>query len=177
MAYIHQHGIIHRNLNIDNIMLDLNYNVKLINFAQAKIVECLLGPETYSISSMTKNIGSMLFMSPEMMNDDEDGTYDYKTDVYSFGMVLYFIFEEKFPKYTLSDKAKRKPFPIPDESPLMSNSCINIISKCLPLDPKDRPSFKEILEEIRSISYSLANGIDQSLIAKRDQELKKFDNY
>lgn len=69
----------------------------------------------------------------------------------------------------LNDKGKRKQFPIPYESLLMTKSCLSIISKGLSQDQKDRPSFKEILNEIRSISYSLTNGIDQ--------KLRKIDNY
>lgn len=59
----------------------------------------------------------------------------------------------------LNDKGKRKQFPIPYESLLMTKSYLSMISI----------SFKEILNEIKSISYSITNGIDQ--------KLRKIDNY
>ena len=173
MAYLHDKGIIHRNFDIDSVMLDSDFNSKIINFGQAKIIECLSDQTTFA-ESMTKNIGSIFFMSPEMMNDDD--VYDSKTDVYSFGMVLFYIFSGRLPKYSLKEKSNRKLVLVPSDSTLMSNFCLDLISKCLENDPNERPSFIQILKEIRKNSYSLTNDIDISVIQKRDRELTVIDH-
>ena len=174
MAFIHSKGMLHRNFNVDNIMLDSNYNSKIINFGEAKILECLSYQSSFAAESMTKNIGSMLYMSPEMMNDEDE--YDCKTDVYSFGMVLFYIFAGCLPKYSLKDKAMGKVVPIPNNSPLMSNFCLDLISRCLNNDPNERPTFIQILEEIRKNSYQLNNDSDLSILSKRDKDLSKIDH-
>lgn len=74
---------------------------------------------------MTKNIGDFIFMSPEMQNDDDE--YDIKTDVYSYGVIIYNFFTGKLPKFPPT-------FPLPSQS----------ISICC-IEPSERPSFDEIL--------------------------------
>lgn len=41
---------------------------------------------------------SFAYMSPEMLNED------YKTDVFSFGIILYYLFSGELPKQKFNDK-------------------------------------------------------------------------
>lgn len=163
--------MIHRDLKIDNIMLDSIQNVKLIDFGLVSINECLFTNYSLNSHSMTKGIGTLSFMSPEMLNEED---YDFKTDIYSFGVVLYFIFVGNLPKYSLKDKMSGKPIQLPKASNSISQFCISLISKCLQYNPKYHPSFEDILEEIRNNSYSLASGIDTCKISKRVNYLESF---
>ena len=86
LRYLHSKNMIYRDLKVSNIMLNSVYQVKLIDFGLVRINECLFGEEMMNTISMTKGIGDSLFMSPEMMREEE---YDNKTDVFSFGIVLY----------------------------------------------------------------------------------------
>lgn len=174
MKYLHSKNFIYRDLNIDNIMLDLNMNVKLINFGFAHMIEMLQGEEEISIYSMTKNVGSDAFMSPEMSNDDDN--YNSKTDVYSFGVVVYFIFVGKLPNQSFKEKMERKPVKLPMESTSISSICIDLLSRCLSINPKDRPSFNEILEFLRANKFMLSSDIDPTIISKRDKELESIES-
>lgn len=49
--------------------------------------------------------------------------------------------------------------------------CIKLIKKCIEKDPDDRPTFEEILKELRKNEYSLTSSIDKLVIHQRDIEL------
>ena len=67
---------------------------------------------------------------------------------------------------------KRKDVPPPNPSSSISKFCIDLILRCLSFDPETRPSFIEILNEVRSNSYSLASNVDQSFVSLRDQYIE-----
>lgn len=171
MSYIHQKGLIHRDLKVDNIMIDSQWNIKLIDFGLVSIDQFLNSNYSLIAKSMTKGVGTLAFMSPEMLNEED---YDEKTDVYSFGIVLFYIFFGNLPNYTMKDKMIGKPIRLPKPSAKISIFCLDLISKCTENDPSDRPSFNQILKIIRKNDYCLADDIDQSMISERDQELERI---
>lgn len=171
MIYLHKNKIIHRNLKIDNILLNCVFEAKIINFALIRINECLDDLYLSTSISMDKDSSNMIFMSPEMLNDEE---YDYPTDVYSFGIILYYIFVGSLPKQSLKDKLNGNEIPLPEASPSISQFCIDLISKCIRYNPTERPTFDDILKDLRDHSYKLASEIDQSIVSRRDIELNDY---
>lgn len=172
MFYIHKHNLIHRDLKAENIMLNDAFEVKLIDFGLIKIDE-MLSDYSFVDSTRTKGVGTFYYMSPEMLNEDD---YDSKTDVYSFGILLYYIFTGTILKIKLKDKLNGEPFELPNESENISKLCINLVYKCLEHKPSKRPSFKEILSEMREKSFQLAPDVDASIVDRRDKELTQFEN-
>lgn len=110
-------------------------------------------------------------MSPEMMKEED---YDNKTDVFSFGIVLYVIFFGNLPKQTMKEKAMGKAINIPEESSSISKCCIELMKICIADDPKERPSFEEILEFLRKCKFMLSPDVDPSIVEQRDKELEYF---
>lgn len=92
MSHIHSLGMIHRDLKLENIMLNSIFDSKIIDFG-------LVHAEDFSEtgSSLTRGIGTLAYMSPEMLNEE---TYDNKTDVYSYGIVLFSLFTGAFQSRT-----------------------------------------------------------------------------
>ena len=173
MKYLHSKNLIYRDLKIDNIMLNSVFQVKLIDFGLAKINEILLGDEFMSTYSVTKGVGSENFMSPEMINSDD---YDSKTDVYSFGFVLYYIFVGKLPEQNIKDIIAHKIIKLPKQSPSISQVCIDLMSKCLSFNPDERPSFEEIIQILLKSNFMLAFDVDPTIVSKRDEELELIIN-
>ena len=171
MNYLHKLGHIHRDLNADNIMLNSVFQVKIIDFGMAKINECLFDTETLNTVSMTKGIGAYEFMSPEMINEED---YDNKTDVYSFGIILYFLFVGSLPKQSIAEKAKSIPIKMPSPSNYISKFCIELIEECLSNNPEDRPSFEMIIEKLKNNSYGLASNVDKEIVSRRHHELNQL---
>lgn len=89
LAYLHQRGIVHRDIKLDNIVfLDYNhtesdYHIKIIDFGTA-----------ISVNSYNKKIaGTRYYMAPEALK----GQLHEKSDVWSVGIFLYIFFTGVFP--------------------------------------------------------------------------------
>ena len=174
MKYLHKRGMIHRDLKIENIMLNSVLETKLVDFGLVRINECVLNGYSFVDDSLTKGIGTFGYMSPEMLNEED---YDNKTDVYSFGVVLYYMFFGSIPKQSLKDKTTGKQIKVPSSpSSSVSQFCIDLITKCLSPDPANRPSFESILDEMRKNSFGLASNIDPGILSRRDKELEIIGN-
>ena len=100
---------------------------------------------------MTRGVGSQKFMAPEIINEED--YYDEKVDVYSFGVLLFFIMTGGLlPKIRMFDILKGKKAEIPSSFTEFSKKLIN---DCWNFEAKDRPSFKDIVEEMAKNHYNL----------------------
>lgn len=172
MNFIHKRGMMHRDLKIENIMLNSFFETKLVDFGLVRISESVI--DGYVEDSLTRGVGTLTYMSPEMANEEQ---YDNKTDVYSFGVVLHVIFTGNLPKQSLRDKISGKSITLPQHSNLISPFCIKLIEQCLSFTPSNRPSFEEILNQMRENSFELASGVDSLILSKRDKELIFIEKY
>lgn len=163
MLHLHNMGLMHRDLKIENIMLNYILEAKIIDFDLVHVTDI------NDNKSLTKGIGTFEYMSPEMLNNDE---YDNKTDVYSYGIILFVLFTGKLPKQNLKDKMNKKTIQFPSPSSLITSECIELIKKCTSFESKDRPSFIDILNFIESGSFKLASKIDCEVLKNRYKVLK-----
>lgn len=163
MAHIHKLGMIHRDLKLENIMLNSGLEAKIIGFNLVHFDDDI---------SLAKDAGTFDYMSPEMQNEDE---YTNKTDVYSYGVLLYVIFTGQLPKLKRTDKLNKILPMFPNPSYSISDDCINLIKKCMSFEPNDRPSFDEIIEYIKINNFALANEVDPEIINRRYQALQNFN--
>lgn len=171
MKFIHQHKWIHRNLNTTNIRLDESFTAKITDFGVAILEEDIEDESLFMTKSVNKKFTTFCFISPEMRNEEQ---YNNKTDVYSFGVLLLYIFTGKVPEQNMNDIASgKKNLPSPSSS--ISKECIDLISRCISMQPDDRPSFEDIIKYMRDISYSLASNVNIKLISSRDQELESYE--
>ncbi|KAK8843106.1 hypothetical protein M9Y10_025297 [Tritrichomonas musculus] len=166
MKHLHQSGMIHRDLKIDNIMLNSILEAKIIDFDLVHI-------DDKDDQSLTKGVGTLDYMSPEMLNNEK---YDNKTDVYSYGIVVFVLLTGHLPKQNMTDKMNKKPIKFPRHSSSLTSEGIEVINKCTAFEPKDRPSFSEILEMIENKKFKLAKEVDRDIVHSRYQELNRFES-
>ncbi|KAK8897638.1 hypothetical protein M9Y10_015601 [Tritrichomonas musculus] len=162
MSHIHSLGIIHRNLNLSNIMMNHFFESKIIGLIHSNDFSTEVG------NQLKKGITTVAYMSPELVNEEE---YDNKTDVYSFGILLYHLFTGSLPNQAFRDKLNYVPINYPQQSDNISNCCISIIKSCTSSQPSNRPSFEKIIEYFLSNSFALAPEIDVKAITQRYNEL------
>ena len=159
MSYLHSHNIIHRDLKPDNILVDDNLNPKIADFGLSKINQ-----SDQSSASMVSTLGlkgTIAYIPPEILND-----YDYtkEGDVYAFSMIVYEIMTniEPFKNCGMSTLISKVSKGIrPDLDQPMPESYKNLIEKCWSQDPSIRPSFDEIVKELKSDSGFITDLVDE----------------
>ena len=82
----HGQNIIHRDIKPQNILLTSDETAKISDFGVARILEA----STDYAGTIT---GTRRYMAPEQY----EGSYDYRVDLYSTGLILYEMFMGKFP--------------------------------------------------------------------------------
>jgi len=102
LDFAHRHGIIHRDIKPENIFLLHDHTVKVLDFGIAKISE-----NDLKLTSTGTQMGTPLYMSPEQVK--EVSQVDNLTDIYSLGVVLYFLLEGK-PPYNVETLSKYEIF-------------------------------------------------------------------
>lgn len=107
---MHGSGIIHRDFKPENLLLDDKNHLKIIDFGTAKFFETESNKVFYkNISGMLDKIrnreegsqrdrkgtfvGTMFYLSPEMIEDDEGGT---EGDWWAFGITIYKMLTGKY---------------------------------------------------------------------------------
>ena len=137
--YIHSKNVIHRDIKSQNIFLMKNGDVKIGDFGIAKSL-------TKTNSNAMTIIGTPYYFSPEIINGEP---YNYKTDIWSLGVVLYEMCNLKLPFDSnniaqLSMKILRGNYdPIPFK---YSKDMHNLVKKMLNVDQNKRPDIKEIMQ-------------------------------
>jgi len=154
-----QNNFIHRDLKMENIMIDKSGKVYLIDFGIAKVV-------TDMVSTKTRAIGSVYYIAPEIYTDEEYDDYDnmictitHKVDVWAFGCIVSYLYSGFLPwtpKYAnvepviqtcLIDKYE---FPIPDN--IKDERIREIIKMATVVDPEKRATISEIKAVIDKIN-------------------------
>ncbi len=97
LAHAHANRVMHRDLKPENIVLAENRAV-LLDFVIARALEVSTEP---GITRSGVSVGTCTYMSPEQIGAEK--TQDYRTDLYSLGVVLYECLTGKVP---FSDKSE-----------------------------------------------------------------------
>jgi serine/threonine protein kinase len=145
-------GVIHRDLKPANIMISKSGEIRLMDFGIAR-------PTETSLHTVEGNIvGTMQYLSPEQMDGID---IDCRTDVYSFGAILYEMLTgtKTFPQDTITNLMKKKimndyrRFSEFDFD--ISSTLSRIAQKCLQLNKEDRFSNADAL--LRDLENAHAN--------------------
>ncbi|MGC8737706.1 MAG: protein kinase domain-containing protein [Candidatus Hydrogenedens sp.] len=151
----HQAEIVHRDVKPANILVDENGVVKLTDFNLARLRDTSLTP----LTGEHNVLGTPAYMSPEQCLGKEASP---QSDIYSLGVVLYFLFTGTLPfeaeNYLalMRQHTDTPPTPVRLINPDLPVSLEKLISQCLLKNPEGRPaSAKEVAERLREIKNEL----------------------
>ena len=136
LHYLHQRSIVHRDLKLENILLDDFSMVKLADFGWSSE----LGRSTRSTVC-----GTLDYLSPEMISRCP---HSEKTDVWSLGAIIFEMICGRAPFYSPSevDTAYAILHHVPQIPSFVSPSARELITIMLRKDPNARPTMLEVLQ-------------------------------
>jgi len=145
----HENDIIHRDIKSSNIMLTDQGQAKIMDFGLAKI------RGGHQLTKEQSSLGTAAYMSPEQVNGDE---LDERTDIWSFGIVLYEMisgerpFKGDYDQAVIYSVLNEDVKPILDIRKDMPPALIKIINRCIMKNPEDRyQSSADLLFDLNSL--------------------------
>ncbi|XP_077198653.1 hormonally up-regulated neu tumor-associated kinase isoform X1 [Paroedura picta] len=142
VEHLHRAGVVHRDLKIENLLLDEDNNIKLIDFGLSNCASILGYSDPFSTQC-----GSPAYAAPELLARKK---YGPKIDVWSIGVNMYAMLTgtlpftvEPFSLRALYQKMIDKEMnPLPTQ---LSTAAINFLRSLLEPDPIKRPNIQQAL--------------------------------
>ncbi|XP_076943167.1 putative serine/threonine-protein kinase SIS8 [Bidens hawaiensis] len=147
MNYLHrcQPPIIHRNLKSSNLLVDKNFTLKVADFGLSRMKH-----ETYLATTI--GTGTPHWMAPEVLRNEQ---VDEKSDVYSYGVVLWEITTRKVPWENLNSTQVIRAVGFMNQQLEIPNDVdpqwASLIETCLSREAQSRPTFQEILVKLKDL--------------------------
>jgi len=143
----HSQGIVHRDIKSDNIMINSKNQVKVMDFGLAKLKGSL------KLTKTSSTVGTLAYMAPEQI---QGGEVDARSDIFSFGVVLYEMLTGRTPFSGEHEAAmmysiiNEEPEPILKYRPELSSEFIHILNRALEKEPEERyQSVQDMLIDLR----------------------------
>jgi serine/threonine protein kinase len=142
----HSRWIVHRDIKTDNIMVNTKNQVKVMDFGLAKLKGSL------KLTKTSSTVGTLAYMAPEQI---EGGEVDARSDIFSFGIVLYEMLTGHLPFRGEHEAAmmysivNEEPENIQKYVPNASPELQYVIKTALEKSPEDR--YQQISEVVRDL--------------------------
>jgi formylglycine-generating enzyme required for sulfatase activity/predicted Ser/Thr protein kinase len=95
LAVLHANGIVHRDLKPENVMIDTDFNVKIIDFGLARMADVTANASMNRATIAGDLLGTPVYMSPEQADGEPDLTP--ASDLWSFGVIAHELFTGTLP--------------------------------------------------------------------------------
>ncbi|XP_053136782.1 hormonally up-regulated neu tumor-associated kinase homolog A-like [Hemicordylus capensis] len=145
VEHLHRHGIVHRDLKIENFLLDENNSIKIVDFGLSNVMKF----EGLSQELLNTQCGSPAYAAPELLAHKK---YGPKVDVWSIGVSIFAMLTGTLPftvepfniKQLHLKMVNGEMNPIP---PDISTGAVHFMHSLLEPDPAKRPAVKEAMKD------------------------------
>ncbi|GJX32382.1 mitogen-activated protein kinase kinase 1, partial [Tanacetum coccineum] len=180
LVYLHhERHVIHRDIKPSNLLVNQKGEVKITDFGVSAMLASSMGQrDTF--------VGTYNYMSPERISGK---AYDYKSDIWSLGLVILECAIGRFPFiqsedqqggptfYELLDAIVSKPPPTAPPDQFSPEFC-SFVSACIQKDPKDRSSALDLLshpfiKKFEDKDIDLAILVSKQMVAEKTSELER----
>jgi len=154
LAAAHEVGVIHRDIKPQNIIIEATGGLKIMDFGIARL------KEERGMTAEGTVVGTPDYMSPEQARGH---ALDFRSDIYSTGVVLYEVFTGTLPfdgdsPLAVVLKHIQEPPPSPQaRNPRVDPKISQIILKCMQKDPRERfQSVNDLYEALARVTAQAA---------------------
>ncbi len=166
----HENKIIHRDIKPSNILIDSNGKAMIVDFGLASIVG------SNKLTKTGSTIGTINYMSPEQVEGNE---VDYRSDIFSLGVVLYELITKQNPFKRDNEAATLKAVSYDTPEPLarfkhnVPELLESVITKMLEKNPAHR---YQTAKDVASDLLRLINGFhaNPSLLSNRKEKRRSL---
>ena len=167
IEYCHGRNIAHRDIKLDNILLDQKNNVKIIDF----------GFSTMNSQDEKSRVfcGTPSYMAPEIVGRRD--YYGLQADIWALGILLYAMLIGKMPFKAYNDKElyrriEKGIFILPNN---FQESLKGLIAKMLEINPRRRPSARFLIEDEWVSSSGILRSTTQNVVCRQTDETSSID--
>lgn len=165
LSHAHRHGIVHRDVKPDNMMLTEEGKIKLTDFGLAKLRGSM------QLTRTGTTIGTAAYMSPEQARGEE---IDQRTDIWSFGVVLYEMLTRSLPfqgEFEASLMYSIVNEPPPPMAPLRGDLPAELEAVVLKALEKDRTKRYQDMGEVAAELAAIKKNLDAGITGTISREL------
>ena len=166
LACAHSHGIVHRDIKPDNVLLSGRHAL-VTDFGVAKAVSEAGGTTKGTTAGVA--IGTPAYMAPEQASGDPH--LDHRADIYAVGVLAYELlagrppFQGNTPQAVLASHMIETPEPVTRYRPTVSPALASLVMGCLEKKPADRWQTAEDLLRLLDEQITPGSGVTAPTLA------------
>ena len=168
LQYIHKRKIVHRDIKLDNVLIDLTNTVKICDFGVCRILQ--------PGDIMYEHCGTPAYIAPEIFKDE--GYEGFSCDVWSAGVTLYYMLAGVQPFKANKIEDLKEVILKGEYDPIegVSKEANDLINGMLQLNPNKRLTIEEILKHpwLKNVnikkreSLNIFTNAEKGLLSKYD---------
>lgn len=157
VAYLHRHGIVHGLLFPENILVNANWEIKLVNFSRAMAKTQIIDRENFFLPP------------PEILKGECNSSP--LTEVFALGVLLYFTcsrtkpwdspYDNELIRFIMNNKLV--------QATMISNQCFSLLKTMLEINPSKRAS----MNQVRMHFWVKSNETSKKLITQQSCIMSK----
>lgn len=153
LHYAHQHGMVHRDVKPDNLLLNMHGVVKVADLGLVKLRGAMMQNSGAFTARAEVAMGTPAYIAPEQVRDP--GGVDHRADIYSLGCTFYHLltgrppFEADSAAAMLTMHVYDAPVPAQDVAKRIPPALAGIVEQMMAKQPDQRPaSMEDVVQEI-----------------------------